>query len=354
MRQILIAAILTATTAPAFAQQLVPGRDVIYRQDGTANAPTNTYDRDRNLGSYRIGADNEGFAANGGLVFDYNASRVKLASGKTLLFNATDISETDIAKIDGITNGTPVAGKAWVGDANAALAIVRTASLRLGTSGAETTVTATGAELNYLSGLTCGTVTASKALCADANKDVSSGRHFSITGGLGVGASTSTNGRIVASEQIIAGSAITAGDNYEAPAGANYFFSGRSRINALAGDGRISFTPNTAASGSLTEQFTNNPTCATNCGTSPTLTGVDSSFTLTMGAAGSPASGFIVTFHGTWAAAPQCTVSMGLAGMAAGKLPLTVVTTTTTATVVTNGTAPANSDVYHFRCSLGQ
>lgn len=97
-------------------------------------------------------------------------------------------------------------------------------------------------------------------------------------------------------------------------------------------------------------------TCATNCGTSPTLTGNNSSFTLTMGATGSPASGFVVTFDtdGAFTAAPQCVGSMALAGMVVGKLPLTLVTTTTTLTVVTNGTAPANGDKYHFICTLGK
>jgi hypothetical protein len=96
------------------------------------------------------------------------------------------------------------------------------------------------------------------------------------------------------------------------------------------------------------------PTCGTNCGTSPTFTGTDSSFTLTMGAAGSPASGFVITFTNAWDAAPQCVGSMALTGMAVGKLPLTLVTDTTTLTVVTNGTAPANSDKYHFICTLGK
>ena len=41
---------------------------------------------------------------------------------------------------------------------------------------------------------------------------------------------------------------------------------------------------------------------------------------------------------------------MAKAGMVVGKLPLTVVTTTTTITVVTNGTAPAVTDKYHFHC----
>jgi len=103
----------------------------------------------------------------------------------------------------------------------------------------------------------------------------------------------------------------------------------------------------------LSFQFDGTPTCSSNCGTSPSVSGSDSSFTVTMGATGSPASGWVITFADAWAAAPQCSVSMALAGMVVGKLPLTVATTTTTMTVVTNGTAPANSDKYHGICVLG-
>lgn len=125
----------------------------------------------------------------------------------------------------------------------------------------------------------------------------------------------------------------------------------RGMVGANAdGEFRVSNNGNTS---SYTVQTKGTPTCATNCGTSPGLSGSDASFTLTMGAAGVPASGFIVTFGGTWPAAPQCTGSMALAGMVVGKLPLTFVTTTTTLTIVTNGTAPANSDKYHIRCSVG-
>ena len=134
---------------------------------------------------------------------------------------------------------------------------------------------------------------------------------------------------------------------------AGYFLiNGRGELSASA-DGAWKFA-DANSTGSLTHQFNDNPTCATNCGTSPTLSGVDSSFTLTMGATGSPASGFVVTFNSAWAAAPQCAGSMAKAGMVVGKLPLTIVTTPTEMTVVTNGTAPANGDMYSFRCSLGQ
>lgn len=116
-------------------------------------------------------------------------------------------------------------------------------------------------------------------------------------------------------------------------------------------EGKLDIT-NTANTRKLSEQFTGIPTCTTNCGTTPTVTGIDSSFKVVMGT--TPASGFLITFNGTWPAIPQCMGVMALAGMVIGKLPLTLVTTTTTLTVVTNGTAPSTADVYHFRCSAGQ
>lgn len=172
--------------------------------------------------------------------------------------------------------------------------------------------------------------------------DLASGDSFNIvSGGLGVGTAETNAGRITATGVIGTGSS-------------GQFYYSSSTVMSAPANGKLAWTTNNGTSGSLIHQFTDNPTCATNCGTSPTLSGVDSSFTLTMGASGVPASGFIVTFNSTWAAAPQCTGSMGKTGMAVGKLPLTIVTDTSTMTVVTNGTAPATTDVYHFRCSLGQ
>lgn len=92
------------------------------------------------------------------------------------------------------------------------------------------------------------------------------------------------------------------------------------------------------------------PTCSTNCGTSPSVSGTDSAGIVTMGSSGSPASGWVVTFNGTWSAAPACIVQSALATMVVGKMPIAVVTTTTTLTVTTNGTAPATSDKYQYIC----
>lgn len=122
----------------------------------------------------------------------------------------------------------------------------------------------------------------------------------------------------------------------------------------IGGSGnRLAFAGQSTNPIQLAVTQTTPPTCATNCGTSPTLAGSDTVFKVTMGASGSPASGFIVTFNGTWSAAPICTGAMMLAGMVIGKLPTTLATTTTTLTVVTNGTAPSNSDVYGFQCMSG-
>lgn len=116
------------------------------------------------------------------------------------------------------------------------------------------------------------------------------------------------------------------------------------------GVGSATFTGQGTAPIQLGSSQVTDPTCTANCGTSPTVVGSDSDFRVTMGATGVPASGWVITFNAAWDVAPVCHVTMGLAGMVVGKLPLTVATTTATMTVVTNGTAPAVSDVYGAQC----
>jgi hypothetical protein len=76
------------------------------------------------------------------------------------------------------------------------------------------------------------------------------------------------------------------------------------------------------------------------------IVGTDSAWIVTMGSSGVPASGWVVTFNGTWPAAPACVVQSALSTMVVGKMPIAVQTSTTTITVTTNGTAPATSDKY--------
>jgi hypothetical protein len=107
---------------------------------------------------------------------------------------------------------------------------------------------------------------------------------------------------------------------------------------AVGGAAQVSYAQTTA------------PTCTTNCGTSPSVAGNDTAMIVTMGSSGVPASGWVITFNGTWPAAPSCIVQSALGTMVVGKMPIAVATTTTTITVTTNGTAPSTSDKYAVHC----
>ncbi len=82
-----------------------------------------------------------------------------------------NIAASDLAKIDGITNGTQAAGKAVVADSNVNTGVSKITALHIGTSGSETQVSATAAELNYVDVTTLGTLAASKAWTSDASLD---------------------------------------------------------------------------------------------------------------------------------------------------------------------------------------
>ena len=71
------------------------------------------------------------------------------------------------------TAGTATASKPLILDANKHVDAVRTAALYIGATGAETQMTATAAQLNFLSGVTAGTSAASKAVVLDASSKIS-------------------------------------------------------------------------------------------------------------------------------------------------------------------------------------
>ena len=94
-------------------------------------------------------------------------------------------------------HGTTTASSGLIVDANKSTSELRTAALYLGTSGSDTLITATAAELNTLDGITstaaelnlldgsvAGTVVVSKAVVVDGNKDVGSFRNVTLTGEL--------------------------------------------------------------------------------------------------------------------------------------------------------------------------
>ena len=92
-------------------------------------------------------------------------------------------------------HGTTTASSGLIVDANKSTSELRTAALYIGTSGSDTLVTSTAAELNILDGVTstaaelnlidgsvAGTVVASKAVVVDSNKDIASFRNVTLTG----------------------------------------------------------------------------------------------------------------------------------------------------------------------------
>lgn len=107
----------------------------------------------------------------------------------------------------------------------------------------------------------------------------------------------------------------------------------------------------TATGGAMQLSFTQTtpPTCGTNCGSPGNVcVGSDTSMICTMGT--TPSSGFIITFNGTWPAAPSCAVTSALTSMVVGKMAIAAQASQTTLTITTNGTAPVAADQYAIIC----
>ena len=69
-----------------------------------------------------------------------------------------------------------------IADANQNIGVVKGTELHIGSTGSETQVTATAAELNYVDITTLGTAQASKAVTTDSNKDITGVRNIDIDG----------------------------------------------------------------------------------------------------------------------------------------------------------------------------
>lgn len=165
-------------------------------------------------------------------------------------------------------------------------------------------------------------------LCGAANLTVQNGVHllWATDNGTDIGASAASRPRTI--------------------------YSGTSFIGPLfrSDSAKVLFQGTGTGATQMSATQTTVPTCSASCGTSPAVVGTDTFMKVTMGASGVPASPFTVTFNGTWAAAPACTVTSGLATMVVGKMAIAAPTTTTTVIITTNGTAPGNSDVYFIHC----
>jgi len=143
------------------------------------------------------GITNGAGAANKALVLDSSsnvasglaaltASGVVTAAGFTI--GSAVIDETDLEKLDGITNGAGAANKALVldGSANVASGLAALTASGVVTAAGFTIGSAAinEAELETIDGITAGTVIASKAIVTDADKDIAGGRNITISGEL--------------------------------------------------------------------------------------------------------------------------------------------------------------------------
>ena len=99
---------------------------------------------------------------------DLTATTVVLSSAAKKL-ESSGVTPTELNFLDGATAGTQVASKAVIADANINTGVSKVTELHIGATGAETQVTSTAAELNLLDGATAGTQVASVAVIADAN-----------------------------------------------------------------------------------------------------------------------------------------------------------------------------------------
>ena len=123
-------------------------------------------------------------ATAGELVYSYRAadgSGDESGTGKLYIGHADGLGTGRAANVIGgsvfmdmldHTAGTATANSAVLLDSNSHIDAVKTAALHIGSSGSETQVTSTAAELNYVD-VTAGTATASKAVVLDANAHTS-------------------------------------------------------------------------------------------------------------------------------------------------------------------------------------
>jgi cytoskeletal protein CcmA (bactofilin family) len=108
----------------------------------------------------------------------------------SFIIGSADMSEADLEKLDGITNGTVAASKAVVVDSNKDAGTFR----NLTASGAITagsfvigSADINENDLESIDGITAGTISASKAAIVDSNKDITGFRNVTLTGELDAG-----------------------------------------------------------------------------------------------------------------------------------------------------------------------
>ena len=115
------------------------------------------------------------------------AATGSITAGSSFIIGSADLNETDLEKLDGITNGTVAANKALVVDGSKDLDGVN--DLTLEGSLIIGNASMNEADLEKLDDITNGTVAASKAVVVDSNKDASGFRNVTAAGAITAGTS---------------------------------------------------------------------------------------------------------------------------------------------------------------------
>ena len=133
-----------------------------------------------------VDGSSAGFIVNSKAVIYGAAGEV---NATTLQVGGVDITATpaEINVLDGVTAGTVAPSKAVVVDANKNISSFRNLTATGSITGGSFVIGSTSiseAELGTIDGVTAGTVTVSKAVVVDANKDISSFRNLTATGAI--------------------------------------------------------------------------------------------------------------------------------------------------------------------------
>jgi hypothetical protein len=135
------------------------------------------------------GVSGASFAADGNAVLGGSVT-----AGSSFIIGSADLDETDLEKLDGITDGQGAANKALVLDANADVTsglrnVTAAGSITAATSFIIGSADLNEADMEKLDDITNGTVAASKAVVVDANKDASGFRNVTAAGSVTAGTS---------------------------------------------------------------------------------------------------------------------------------------------------------------------
>lgn len=329
MRRLALAlALLAWLAAPASAQIITyaPPQGAI-TADGTAAAPAHSYSADTDTGSFRIGADNEGFSAGGVLRWDYNTTRI--LSTIPVQAPAGSAAAPAFTFSGGTGKGIYATGASTLG------LVANTVSFISDTS-------------DFTSvDMILGTSTTAAIL-----------QNFSATGSIGATSGTQTFTRFSSGfnpasgtptdipfliDSTINWSGTPGAGSYEAlrisitetalPTGSNYL------VRLLAGAGGATFRGGIRNTGQWESGGTAPSLSA--CGTTPAIVGTDVSGKVTVGTG--VTTSCTVTFANTWANAPPCTVS-------GDNTAVGYIATSTTTVLTLTSSADMASDVLSYIC----